>query len=95
MRYQFRNYHLPLDELAEFLRVTEESGYFIERLDLTGPGEPLLWKHLREGLKLIRSSKAIGSINVVTNGLELSRLDEVSWACIGLYRHASRQPVPG
>jgi hypothetical protein len=86
MRYQHKNYHMSLGDLRKFLHFTEASGYFIEKLHITGPGEPLLWKNLREGLALLRASPAIGCIDVVTNGLELSRIDEASWKCIDILR---------
>lgn len=86
MRHQFTNYHLPIDELREFLKVTEASGYFLERLLISGPGEPLLWKHLSEGLAIIARSPAIGVVEILTNGLGINRLDERDWQHIGLLR---------
>lgn len=86
MRYQFKNHHLSIADLQDFLRFTESSGYFIERLHITGPGEPLLWKHLREGLALMRASPSIGQIDVVTNGLELDRIDAAMWEHIDMLR---------
>jgi hypothetical protein len=86
MRYQFPNYQLSLDELREFLATTEASGYFIERLQISGPGEPLLWKHLSDGLEMIGRSPAIGFVEVLSNGLGVNRLDERAWRHIDLLR---------
>lgn len=86
MRYEHANYQLSIGELREFLSITVASGYFVERLDLTGPGEPLIWKHLKEGLALIRQSPAIGRVEIQTNGLGIDRLDAASWACIDALR---------
>jgi molybdenum cofactor biosynthesis enzyme MoaA len=77
---------MTLGDLQKFLHCTEVSGYFVEKLDITGPGEPLLWKNLREGLAMLRASPAIGSIHVVTNGLDLNRIDEDTWKCIDVLR---------
>jgi hypothetical protein len=86
MRYQFPNHHLSLGELRAFLATTESSGYFIERLQISGPGEPLLWKHLSEGLELLGRSPAIGFIEVLSNGVGINRLDERAWQNIDLLR---------
>jgi hypothetical protein len=86
MRYQFPNYQLSLDELREFLATTEASGYFIERLQISGPGEPLLWKHLSDGLEMIGRSPAIGFVEVLTNGVGINRLDDRAWRHIDLLR---------
>jgi molybdenum cofactor biosynthesis enzyme MoaA len=79
MRYKFRGYDLPLDHLQEFIHFTETSGYLIRKLQLTGPGEPLLWKNLKEGLRLLRASPAIGEICIISNGLSIHRIDDETW----------------
>ena len=68
MRNKFSGYHLNLDDLREFIRCTEESRYLVKLLDLTGPGEPLLWRNLKEGLRLLHKSPAIRKVRIVTNG---------------------------
>jgi hypothetical protein len=83
VRQQFKGYQLNLDDLREFIRHTEESRYLIKLLDLTGPGEPLLWKNLKEGLKLLHASPAIEEVRIVTNGLALSRLNDEDWSHVG------------
>jgi hypothetical protein len=79
IRYKFPGYHLPLDHLQEFIHFTEASGYLIRKLHLTGPGEPLLWKHLNEGLRLLRASPAIKEIYVISNGLSIHKIDNETW----------------
>jgi len=86
IRYEHSNYHLPLSELKEFLAVTESSGYFIERILISGPGEPLMWKHLHEGLALLAASPVIGYIEVLSNGLAINRLDDRAWRHIDRLR---------
>lgn len=79
MRYKFVGYQLGLEQLREFIYFTEQSSYRIKKLHITGPGEPLLWKHLREGLKLLAASHAIESIHLISNGLNLGRIDQETW----------------
>jgi len=74
IRYLSKKYHMTLEELDHFLTLTEESGYFIQCLNIQGPGEPLLWKHLTKGLLKLRNSKAIETIQIITNGLALEKL---------------------
>lgn len=80
IRYRFRRYQMSLDEVRTFIRLTEASGYRIETLHLTGPGEPLLWAHFTEGLRLLRASSAIGFIEIFSNGLAIERVDPQAWA---------------
>ncbi len=80
VRYRFRRYQMSLDEVRRFIEVTESSGYRIEKLHITGPGEPLLWTHFTEGLRLLRASSAIGFIEILSNGLSIERIDPQAWA---------------
>jgi hypothetical protein len=79
IRYRFRRYQMSLDEVRTFVRLTEASGYRIEHLHITGPGEPLLWSHFAEGLRLLRVSKAIGFIEILSNGLAVERIPSDAW----------------
>lgn len=80
VRYRFRRYQMSLDEVRAFIRLTEASGYRIEKLHITGPGEPLLWTHFAEGLRLLRASSAIGFIEILSNGLAIERIDPQAWS---------------
>lgn len=53
---------------------------------ISGPGEPLLWKHLSDGLEVIGQSPAIGFVEILTNGVGLNRLDDRAWRHIDLLR---------
>lgn len=69
------NYHMSMSQLEYFLDTTERSGYFVN-LFLHGPGEPLLWRHLKQGVALMRKSKSVNDIVITTNGIALeSALD--------------------
>lgn len=82
IRYRFRRYQMSLDEVRTFIRLTESSGYRIEKLHITGPGEPLLWTHFTEGLRLLRASRAIGTLEIVSNGLAAERIEAEAWASL-------------
>lgn len=82
------HYHLSLPEVESFIRATEDSGY-TANLGMHGPGEPLLWRHLTEGLALLRTSNAIQKITINSNGLTLPKvahiLDMVDSVRVSLY----------
>jgi hypothetical protein len=87
-------YHMSMEELETFIRFTEESDYVVD-LYMHGPGEPLLWKHLTEGLTRLRASKSVKNISVVSNGVVLKKvlhiLDLVDSVHISLYGDAKKE----
>lgn len=70
------HYHLSMADLESFIRATEESDYIAD-LYMHGPGEPLIWRHLTEGLARLRASKAINSIVINSNGILLPRVAHI------------------
>jgi hypothetical protein len=82
MRYKFSGYQLPLAHLEEFIYYTEVSRYKIRKLHLTGPGEPLLWVHLKQGLRLLKGCAWIEEIHLISNGLNLNKIDSEMWTNI-------------
>ena len=82
LRKNTKNYHLSLENVMHFIQATEMSGYLIERLSIHGSGEPLLWKHLNEGIRFFKASANIKEIEITTNGLALTNLKDVTWDCI-------------
>jgi hypothetical protein len=77
-----KGYQLSLESLDRFLFYTERSNYFIRSLSIHGPGEPFLWREMNEGLKMLKRSKAIGWVTMVTNGLLLDRIHDDAMACL-------------
>jgi len=71
MRAAFPDFQLELSQLETFLRVSKESGYVIESAEIHGIGEPLLWRHLKEGLLLLQDRSVIKVVQLVTNGILL------------------------
>ena len=62
-----KKYHMSLEELSDFLKYSIISGYNFQVL-LSG-GEPLLWKNLEAGLKMLRNSPAIDKITMFSNSM--------------------------
>lgn len=69
-----KKYHMPLDELSDFLKFSLISGYRFQVL-LSG-GEPLLWKNLEDGLRLLRNSSVIEKITMFSNGMYPDRVTQ-------------------
>lgn len=93
-----KGYQLSLEKLDRFLFYTERSNYFIRSLSIHGPGEPFLWKDLNEGLKMLKRSRSVGWVTMVTNGLLLDRITDDGMACldrlfVSVYANYNRHEV--
>ena len=75
-----RKYEMSLDELTAFIDVTEKSGYKFHYM-LTG-GEPLIWKNLKEGVKLLRQSLSCNYLYLFTNLVNHEALDDEVMSCL-------------
>lgn len=69
-----KNYTMPLDELAQFIAVTQQSGYVLN-LIICG-GEPLLWPHLETGLKMIHDAKISNRILLFSNVMDIRGIND-------------------
>jgi uncharacterized Fe-S cluster-containing radical SAM superfamily enzyme len=81
---EFKGYQLSLEELGKFIDSTKKSDYFIEELSIHGAGEPLLWDHFEEGIKVLKNSGVIGKIIVTTNGLLLDKIYDETMSSIDM-----------
>src|ERR1051325_10059006 len=93
-----KGYQLSLEKLDRFLFYTERSNYFIRSLSIHGPGEPFLWRDMNEGLLMLKRSKAIGWVTMVTNGLLLDRISDEAMGCldrlfVSVYANYNRHEV--
>lgn len=61
------NYEMPLEELKAFIASSQQRGIHYAAVELTG-GEPTLWPHFAEGLRLLRDSGITDWPTFVTNG---------------------------
>ena len=68
-----RQYQMSVEEIAQFLEVSERSGYKFKFI-LSG-GEPLLWKNLKPGLQLLRASSVCKRIEIFSNATDIRRID--------------------
>lgn len=80
----YKGYQLEIKELEQFIDYTKNSGYFFEIMHVHGMGEPLLWSHFDDGLKLLKESNIAGKIIVTTNGLLLDKIRDQTWQYIDL-----------
>lgn len=80
----YGGYQLEIKELEKFIDYTKDSGYFFEIMHVHGIGEPLLWNHFDEGMKLLKKSDIAGKIIVTTNGLLLDKIRDETWQHIDL-----------
>jgi hypothetical protein len=78
-RNRWHGWHASLDQVEALIRATRDSNYWIKELHINGMGEPTLWQHLNEGIKMLAESKCIGRVSMLTNGRSLSRISEESW----------------
>lgn len=67
-------YQMGLDEVENLLSINEESNYEYH-YRLTG-GEPFLWKHFEDGIKLIRKSKSCLTLSVITNAINIKKVTD-------------------
>lgn len=81
---RYPNYQMSLEELRALLRVSGESGYTFDFV-LTG-GEPLHWRHLKEGLELLRQSKVCRRIEVFSNADNFLAVDDEVMRCVDKLR---------
>lgn len=75
-----KGYHMSLDEISKFLSATESSGYKI-LYTLTG-GEPLIWKHLKPGVKMLKESSSSLGVQIFTNAVHIDKLDDEVASCL-------------
>jgi hypothetical protein len=67
-------YEMSIQEVKDFLDSAERSNYQFH-YRLTG-GEPLLWPHLLEALRLLRQSKSCLSLSIISNGIHAERVSD-------------------
>ena len=76
MKKIYKGYSLTLEELDRFLYYTKKSRYYLREVCLHGPGEPTLWEHLNEGIKILYDSDVVGGISIVSNGVSIENIKE-------------------
>lgn len=81
---QHRGYHMTLEELKDFIAISQQSRYKFE-IVLTG-GEPLAWQNFKDGVRLLKSSSVCDSLIVFTNAATIAPLDSESMKYIDKIR---------
>ena len=67
-------YQMPIDEVKQLIKVSEASNYTFDFV-LTG-GEPFLYKHILDALRLLRASRITKSIVIFSNAMFYERLNQ-------------------
>jgi len=76
------SYQLSMENLLKFLECTKRSNYYIGDLNISGSGEPLLWKNFNEGIIAIKKSQCVSKITITSNGESLDKVTDEAWECI-------------
>ena len=71
----YSNYHASLEEIEKFIYYSKKSGYHFQFIRLTG-GEPLLWRHLVDGTKLLKEAGIADGIQLYSNAFTLNKNTE-------------------
>jgi len=82
----YNDYHLTLEELDRFLYYTKKSNYFFREVCIHGSGEPTLWKHLNEGIRVLHDSEVVGGILLGSNGVSIGNIEENTFEYIDQIR---------
>lgn len=82
MRRRYPDYQLDIPSLMRFIDVTRESNYEIRNLLINGIGEPLMWQHFNEGVRLLHASGVVLKIHLYTNGQAIETIEPETWKCI-------------
>jgi hypothetical protein len=76
LRRCLRGYHMNLDEVSRFIERCRDLEVRYQTIRLCG-GEPTLWKHIREGVPLIKASGIADGLDMYTNGIRTHVIDDV------------------
>ena len=63
-------FHTSIEQIENLIKYSKESEYHWEYILLSG-GEPLLWKNIVKGTKLLYESGITSRLILLTNGLEI------------------------
>ena len=79
MRDEDPAYQMPLEDVTALIERFKSLGCRTQSISLCGPGEPLIWKHFNEAVRLIARSGIADRIEATTNGLALCIIEEDVW----------------
>lgn len=68
------NYEISIEEIRNLVEISESSGYSFF-FTLSG-GEPTLWSHLSEGIRILRNSSICIGIEIFTNAINISSFNK-------------------
>ena len=77
LRDRFGSNQLSLEQLAVIIDNLKAKNIFVRKLLINSPGEPTLWRHMEEGIKMIRNAGICKLISVSSNGLLLQKIEPI------------------
>lgn len=86
-------YEMSLNELNNFIISSQTREFHYKVIELTG-GEPSLWSHFEEGLRLLSESKIADSITFITNGNNAQKVSEIAKLYAPEYYVSIQQATP-
>ena len=66
-----KGYQMSLEEIERFIYYSKLSNYKFKQVGVLG-GEPLLWKNLTAGIKLLDEANLTPMLNIISNGLVIN-----------------------
>ena len=87
------NYDMPLEELHQFIDSSVRRGIHYAAVELTG-GEPTLWPHFVEGLRMLANSEIANWTTFVTNGRDATAVASAVHEITPVYGVSATQATP-
>ena len=72
-------YQMEMEDIELLINHLKKISCRVEILSMGGPGEPLLWKHFNEAVRLLYKSDIADVIDATTNGKLLNIIEEDVW----------------
>lgn len=74
---KYPSFHWSIGSVKNFINATHKSGYHFKIVLLSG-GEPLLWKNIIEGTRLIKQSGITDCVKILTNSVAVTEKN-IGW----------------
>ena len=90
------SYQMPLDDVRALLDRLDALDCKVLNVSIAGPGEPLLWKHFNQAVRLLAGNRHVVKVEATTNGRALHVIEDDVWALLSpLYISLYGDPIDG
>lgn len=79
MQEHASGYNMPLEDISRLIARCKEIDLQFERISFGGPGEPLLWPHINDAVRLLSKSGITSRVQITSNGHALDRIADDVW----------------